>query len=202
MLESADKKPKASDDNLKLNELVDRRGTKARKGKQAISLLADSFRSSVSQQTRSHEEGMPMMTLKHQWMRNRNLVAGNTVVSLNDEGVAKVTEIGNARLDCEQLCRKYKGILTFVEPEASKVTEPEPEPEAPKTKSVVEKAVETAPEPVSEPVKDVEVSMEPQASEEPEAAAEAPSEDESESRVEPMRKAPPQKKAPPKKRKR
>ena len=196
------KKPEASDDNLKLHELYDRRGNKAAKGKQSLALLHTVFQTSVSQQTSSHEKGMPMMKLKHRWMRNRNLVAGVTTVSFNDKGEALVSEIGNARLDCEQLCRQYPGLIEFVEPAI----------EEPVAAPVVEEPVKKAPEaPVvpeapQEAAAPMEAPEEPSASEKPKTAAEPPfraayratSGDKSESQM----KDPPKKKAPPKKHKR
>lgn len=116
---------KIDDNNLKINELVDRRGSKSRTGNSLFNLFNKVLENSLSPNKLSQKE-VPMILLKHRWMKNRNLVAGTTTVSFNNEGIAKVKDEGNARLDVQQLLRRFSGLLDVVEAEEASVALPTP----------------------------------------------------------------------------
>lgn len=141
------------DSNLKIHELVDRQGKLSAKGKRAEKVISDTFRASMKGGVASQEE-TPMITLKHRWMKNRNMVVGTTVFPFNDEGVAKIPNVANSSLDAAALVRQSHGLVAFVE-EAEKepVKAPEPVPEAPKPE--VKEAAAPEPEKAPEPAQEV-----------------------------------------------
>lgn len=116
---------KIDDNNLKINELVDRRGSKSRTGNSLFNLFNKVLENSLSPTKLSQKE-VPMILLKHRWMKNRNLVAGTTTVSFNNEGIAKVKDEGNARLDVQQLLKRFSGLLEVVKVEEASTTPPTP----------------------------------------------------------------------------
>jgi len=60
-----------------------------------------------------------MILVKHRWMRGRSVVAGNTVIAFEMDGIARVRSVGNAILDVQNYVQNCKGvaeILPSVEP--------------------------------------------------------------------------------------
>lgn len=144
------------DNNLKVHELLARQGRDSAKGISAGKLIDNIMK--VAGQTSPSDpwKDMPMITLKHRWMRNRNLVAGVTTFSFDGEGIAKVRDVGNARLDVEQLVKHSKGLVTVVDTEAPKAAEPAAKaPVVPDPPAEPPKKAE-APEPTVEVVEDEE----------------------------------------------
>lgn len=178
-------KKKIDDGNLKIHELVDQRGRKAAKGKGLGRLFPIALQASMVPLEKDPWKDVPMIILKHRWMKNRNLVAGVTTVSFNHEGIAKVRDVGNARLDVEQLLRQYPGLIEVVgEQSEAPQTPPEPVKAPPAAKAVEpEKA---APEPAAE-------ASEPETAEVESEEADAET-DGSDDSAAPKRKAPPKRK--------
>ena len=58
---------------------------------------------------------MPMLIIKHRWLKNKNEVVGSTVMSFNKEGVAKIEDIGNAKIDVGIYIDNSRGLAEFVE---------------------------------------------------------------------------------------
>ena len=98
---------------MKINELLDAHA-KPPKGKSVSSLINDVFRSSMKGPP-IQEEDVPMMVLRHRWLRGRNLVVGATVISFDIKGIARVPDLAHARLDCISLVRISRGLVEFVE---------------------------------------------------------------------------------------
>lgn len=73
-----------------------------------------------------------MIVVKHRWMKNRNQRFGNTNLSFNNEGIAHVADVGNARLDVEGYVRHSKGLAEIIDPTATKAPEPPKPPKPPK----------------------------------------------------------------------
>lgn len=183
------------EENLTLKDLLNREGSKKPQGKAASLLLTDLYRSSMERDSQA-QGSVPMITLKHRWMKNRTVVVGNTVIPFDSESLARVPDLANARLDCEAYVRSSKGLAEILPLEAPEApSEPQAAPEAPKKKAVLpepktEKAAPAAaeePEEAEEP-KGVEMPLE-EVLEEPK---EAPVE---EKKSPPARKKPVRKKA-------
>ena len=64
---------------------------------------------------------VPMIIIKHRWMKNRNKSFGTTNFSFDSDGIARVLDVGNARLDVEGYVRFSKGLAKVVV-----LTPPEP----------------------------------------------------------------------------
>jgi hypothetical protein len=87
----------------------------------------------------SPRRDVPMIVVKHRWMKNRNQSFGVTILSFNDEGIARVADVGNARLDVEGYVQHSKGLAKIVPPAVEVLTVPEP---LPPVEKVEEKPVE------------------------------------------------------------
>jgi hypothetical protein len=58
---------------------------------------------------------VPMIVVKHRWMKNRNVTIGSTIISFNNEGLAHVRHVGNAIINVEIYVRNSKGLAEIVE---------------------------------------------------------------------------------------
>lgn len=58
-----------------------------------------------------------MIKVKHRWMKNRNLVSNNTVLSFDKEGIALIKDLGNAIEDIKVIIRKYPGQMELISSE-------------------------------------------------------------------------------------
>jgi len=114
--------PEPDDSNLKIHELVDRQGKLSAKGKDVNTVLGDVYKASEASNGNVTQKEMPMITLKHRWMRNRNLVVGVTVFPFNDEGVAKIPNIANSSLDAAALIKRSNGLVSYLEESKKEVT--------------------------------------------------------------------------------
>jgi hypothetical protein len=130
-----------------------------KKGKAAVGLLNDVISKSLEGRP-DPWRSVPMIVVKHRWMKDRNHVCGTTVLSFDTEGIARVKDAGNARSDVEIYVRHSKGLAEIGDPApaapepAPKAPEPPPEPapkpEPPKEVKVEEKPPEVEPEPEPE----------------------------------------------------
>jgi hypothetical protein len=182
---SEEKETKIDDRNLKIHQLVDRRGRDATRGKTTGRLFNSTFQASMTPLEKDPWKDMPMITLKHRWMRNRNLVAGNTVVSFNQDGIAKVRDVGNARLDVDKLVQHFGGLISIVGDENER-PQPATEPEKVLTPPAPVEAAMAAPEPSGE-------ATEPETDEDVEGEEE-PSDEGADPASQPKRKVPPKRK--------
>lgn len=57
-------------------------------------------------------------TIQHKNFRNRVLTSNNTVMAFNDQGIAKVQDMGNAIIDIQSMISAFPGRLWIVEDEA------------------------------------------------------------------------------------
>lgn len=96
-----------------------------------------------------------MLKVAHPWIRNKNIVEGETVFSFDGDGVAQVKDIANARVDRDRLLKKPTGKFFIPDEEKKEAAPPpkkaEPAP-APKKAAAVP---EPEPEPVEEPEPEV-----------------------------------------------
>lgn len=106
------------------------------------------------------EREVPMLKVAHPWIKNKNIVEGETVFSFDGEGIAQVKDIANARVDRERLLKKPTGKFFIPDEEKEEATPPpkkaEPAP-----------AKKAAAVPESEPVTEPEPEPEEEAEEEP-----------------------------------
>ena len=86
--------------------------SKPPKGKSVHMLLGNLIKNS-KEQADSKQENVPMITLKHRWMKRRTLVSRNTAVPFNEDGIAKIPDVANARIDCEILVKNSHGLISF-----------------------------------------------------------------------------------------
>lgn len=94
-----------------------------------------------------------MLLVKHRWMKNRNVLSGSLVITFNDQGVAKVPDVGNNRDHVDRFVRNSKGLVSWVEERKPEVVEPPKAKVEPKAK-VVEAKVEEKIEKVEEKVEE------------------------------------------------
>jgi len=175
---------KIDDSNLKVHQLVDRRGQKSAKGKGLSNLFPLTVQASMTPLEKDPWKDMPMITLKHRWMKSRNLVAGVTVVSFNHEGIAKVQDRGNARLDVDSLVQHAGGLIEILDEDAA--SQPLPEPAKVLTPPAPAKPQQAAPEPAEE-------APEPETAEDEDEGEES-LEEGGDPSLQPKRKAPPKRK--------
>lgn len=97
----------------------------------ARSAFGSAMRKMLQPKPRELQEQLevPMIVVKHRWKKNRNDVAGSVVLGFNDEGIAKVPNMGNNRTAVETYCRFSKGLAKIVDPEVVE------KPVAPKKKA-------------------------------------------------------------------
>ncbi len=62
-----------------------------------------------------------MLKVAHPWIKNRNIVEGETIFSFDSDGVAQVKDLGNARVDLERLLRKPTGKFFIPEEKTNEV---------------------------------------------------------------------------------
>lgn len=107
-----------SEEGLSVSDLASRH-FKPSKGKSLTSVLDAIQRKSKEDVIRLSNK-VSNLILKHRWMKGRNLVVNNTVVSFNDNGFAYVPNLGNALLDCQVLVRRSGGLIEFYSPNENK----------------------------------------------------------------------------------
>jgi len=75
-----------------------------------------------------------MLKVAHPWIKNRNVIEGETVFSFNGDGIAVVKDLGNARVDLQRLMKKPTSKFSILEDprEVPKVEVPVLKVEAPK----------------------------------------------------------------------
>ena len=117
-------------------------------------LAARMFRAQFMPPRRERE--VPMLKVAHPWIRNKNIVEGDTVFSFDGEGVAQVKDIANARVDRDRLLKKPTGKF-FVPDEEKKEAAPPPKKAEPAPAPKKEAEVVLEPEPVTEPEPEEEV---------------------------------------------
>jgi hypothetical protein len=80
------------------------------------------------------ESEVPMLKVAHPWIKNRNVIEGETVFSFNGDGIAVVKDLGNARVDLQRLMKKPTSKFSILEDprEVPKVEVPVLKVEAPK----------------------------------------------------------------------
>ncbi len=93
-----------------------------------------------------------MLKVAHPWIKNRNIVEGETIFSFDSKGVALVKDLGNARVDLERLLKKPTGKFFIPEEKATEVPAA-PAPEVLTSASVVLESEE--PEDEMEPEEEV-----------------------------------------------
>lgn len=55
-----------------------------------------------------------MILIQHKWMKNRNLLSNRTVLSFDDQGIARVKKIGYAMEDIEAIIKRFPGQISIV----------------------------------------------------------------------------------------
>jgi hypothetical protein len=56
---------------------------------------------------------VPVVQVKHRWMKNRNLVSNRTVLSFDDCGIAKMARLGSVLEDIGALMKRFPGQMTI-----------------------------------------------------------------------------------------
>ena len=74
------------------------------------------------------KEESKVILVKHRWMKNRNLVSNNTVLSFGSDGIAKVNGLGYMMNDIEAIMKRHPGQITIVQDEKPVVIENIDEP--------------------------------------------------------------------------
>jgi len=119
-------KSAASDEVVSVSDLLAMAGTARATGKSFHTVVDSVSRRVMDNVGQDPWEAVPMILVKHRWMRGRSTVANCTILAFEMDGIARVRDAGNARTDVENYVRTSRGvaeILTITDP-AVRVEDP------------------------------------------------------------------------------
>lgn len=85
----------------------------AKSSKSVLSVMDSMFSESQKEKLISNVE-ISMIRIKHRWMKRRNAVAGKTVISFNEKGIASIKDLGSARDDIAVFVSNSKGLVSYL----------------------------------------------------------------------------------------